>query len=160
MKLRKYTKEDLIKAISGSLSFRSALSKLGITPAGGNYTTFKKAIAFFELDISHFTGKAHLRGKTHTYRLRSLEEILVFGKHENTYQLKSRILTSGLKEHKCEGCSRKNWLGKPIPLELHHKDGNRINNLIENLSLLCPNCHALTTHYRGRAQARAKNTKV
>ncbi len=42
------------------------------------------------------------------------------------------------------------WLNKPIPLELHHKDGDNTNNELDNLELLCPNCHALTDNYRGR----------
>jgi len=46
------------------------------------------------------------------------------------------------------------WLGRPIPLELHHIDGNRDNNVLENYQLLCPNCHALTDSYRGRNSAK------
>lgn len=42
------------------------------------------------------------------------------------------------------------WLGQPIPLELHHKDGNKNHNELSNYELLCPNCHALTDTYRGK----------
>ncbi|MBK6998271.1 MAG: HNH endonuclease [Lewinellaceae bacterium] len=52
--------------------------------------------------------------------------------------------------HRCENCDLTEWLASPIPLELHHKDGNRYNNAIENLLLLCPNCHALTDNYRAK----------
>ena len=51
---------------------------------------------------------------------------------------------------KCEKCGLSTWLGQPIALEIHHKDGNHINNLEENLELLCPNCHAQTDNYRGK----------
>ncbi|MDZ4766078.1 MAG: HNH endonuclease signature motif containing protein [Chloroflexota bacterium] len=53
------------------------------------------------------------------------------------------------REHKCQECGLANWLGQPIPLEMHHVDGDTDNNTDENLILICPNCHALTpTHKR------------
>ena len=52
----------------------------------------------------------------------------------------------------CEECGLSEWQDQPIPLELHHRDGNRANNKLNNLVLLCPNCHALTPNYRGRGQ--------
>jgi len=50
----------------------------------------------------------------------------------------------------CENCGLDTWLGDKIPLQLHHKDGNHSNNKLENLQLLCPNCHSLTDTYAGR----------
>lgn len=50
----------------------------------------------------------------------------------------------------CENCKMTEWLGQPIPLEVHHKDGNRHHNELANYELLCPNCHALTDSYRGK----------
>ena len=52
--------------------------------------------------------------------------------------------------HKCESCNLTEWLNEPIPLELEHCDGNNLNNIKDNLLLLCPNCHAKTKYYRGR----------
>ena len=49
----------------------------------------------------------------------------------------------------CECCHLKEWQGKPIKLEVHHKDGDYTNNCLDNLSLLCPNCHSLTSTYKG-----------
>jgi TPP-dependent indolepyruvate ferredoxin oxidoreductase alpha subunit len=154
MKLRKYNESELRNAVSNSFSLRETLKKLGIVPAGGNYQTLKNALSFFNIDKSHFTGKGHLRGKSHNYKTRPLESILVLGKYENTFRLKTRLINEGLKDKCCEQCHRTIWLGKEIPLELHHKDGNRKNNQRSNLDLLCPNCHALTDNYRG------KNIKV
>lgn len=51
---------------------------------------------------------------------------------------------------KCNRCGLSEWLGKPISLELEHKDGNHYNNSRENVELLCPNCHSQTDTYRGR----------
>jgi hypothetical protein len=66
------------------------------------------------------------------------------------YKSLQKLLREGIKEYKCEICGLTEWLGEPIPLELHHKDGNRNNNTITNFQLLSPNCHAFTDSYRGR----------
>ena len=55
--------------------------------------------------------------------------------------------------HECENCYLTEWCGEPIPLEQHHKDDDKNNNVRSNLELLCPNCHALTDNYRGKGKA-------
>lgn len=55
-----------------------------------------------------------------------------------------------LRGRKCECCGLEEWMGKPIPLEAHHKDGDELNSTLENLQLLCPNCHAMTDTYKGK----------
>lgn len=71
-----------------------------------------------------------------------------------SYKIHKKLLKEGYKKHECEICGNTEWLGKPIPLELHHKDGEKTNNDLDNLMLICPNCHAQTENYRG------KNTKT
>lgn len=149
MKSRKYTDEQLEDAVKSSRSIRAVLKRIGLTPSGGNYEAIEKRIRVLNLDTSHFLGQAILRGKTHTYGIRPLEEVLVHKKLENTWRLKNRLLRSGLKKYQCECCGNTEWLGQPISLELHHKDGDRTNNTLPNIELLCPNCHALTDNYRG-----------
>jgi hypothetical protein len=61
---------------------------------------------------------------------------------------RKRILIE-LRGHQCENCNLSTWLEQPIPLELHHLDGNADNHSQENLMLICPNCHALTENYKG-----------
>jgi len=147
-------RELLVRAVAESRSIRGVLTRLGLAPSGGNYETVKKAIRALGLDTSHFTGQGHLRGKTHDYSKRPLCEILTCGKLEHTSRLKRRLICAGLKPHRCERCGLTEWLGQPVPLELHHLDGDRTNNVVTNLELVCPNCHALTDNYR------AKNRKV
>jgi hypothetical protein len=149
MKPRRYTDEQLQEAVRTSYSIRAVLQKLGLTPAGGNYETIGKRIQQLSLDTSHFLGQAILRGATHSYHTRPLDEVLKHQKLENTWRLKNRLVQEGLKEHRCECCRATEWLHEPIPLELHHKDGDRTNNALHNIELLCPNCHALTDNYRG-----------
>lgn len=72
------------------------------------------------------------------------------GGNISSYVLKNKLLNEGYKEHKCENCNQSEWLNNPIPLELHHIDGNHYNNDLNNIQVLCPNCHALTENYRGK----------
>ena len=80
-----------------------------------------------------------------------LEEILM-GKHPQyqSNKLRRRLLQEGIKEHKCECCGITDWMNKPTPLEVDHIDGNSNNHIIQNIRLLCPNCHAQTETYRGK----------
>lgn len=80
----------------------------------------------------------------------TLEEYLATSTDIQSNKVRIKLLQDGYKEHRCECCNLTEWMGRPIPLELHHKDGNRHNNTIENYGLLCPNCHALTDSYRGK----------
>lgn len=84
----------------------------------------------------------------------TLAEYLQNSKDIQSNKVRMKLLEEGIKEYKCECCGRRTWLGNPIPLELHHKDGNHNNNTISNYQLLCPNCHAFTDSYRGRNSRR------
>jgi 5-methylcytosine-specific restriction endonuclease McrA len=61
-----------------------------------------------------------------------------------------RLISENVFERKCYNCKQTTWLEKDIPLELHHIDGDHSNNELSNLTLLCPNCDALTDNYRGK----------
>lgn len=67
-----------------------------------------------------------------------------------TNKLRIKLLKEGLKKHICERCGNSEWEGQPIPLEVHHINGDKTKNELSNLQLLCPNCHALTSTYRGK----------
>jgi len=73
----------------------------------------------------------------------------------HTYKLKLRLLKAKIFEYMCMSCGLTQWRGLPIPLELHHVDGNSTNHKKENLQLLCPNCHALTDTYRAKNKRQA-----
>lgn len=152
-KKRKWTDEQFIEAVRSSLSYAQVIEKLGLKVAGSNYDTVKRKIQELNLDISHMTGKVWNRGER--FRIikpaRPLNEILVeHSTYVNFNKLRQRLLKEGLKEHKCECCNRTEWLGKPIKLELHHINGIKDDLRIENLQILCPNCHAYTDNYRGK----------
>lgn len=81
----------------------------------------------------------------------NLQDILN-GKHPEyqSFKLKNRLIKEGIKENKCECCGISEWNGKPLNLELHHIDGNSCNHLLDNLQLLCPNCHSQTDNFRSK----------
>ena len=58
-----------------------------------------------------------------------------------------KLIEEGIKDNKCECCGLSEWMGKPIPLELHHKDLNHYNNSLNNLQILCANCHMQAHNY-------------
>ncbi len=104
-----------------------------------------------KLNKASLLGLAHLRGKTHSWAKKiPLNEILVENSSYQSFKLRNRLLKGGLMQAKCYSCKNTTWLEKPIPLELEHVNGNHSDNRIENLTLLCPNCHALTPTYRGK----------
>jgi hypothetical protein len=80
-----------------------------------------------------------------------IETYLVRGRRVNRYHLKGRLLAAGLKTNRCERCGLTEWLGEPLSMALHHVNGDGFDNRLENLMLLCPNCHAQTPNFSGRA---------
>ena len=153
MSKRKWTDEQFIEAVKNSLSYAQVLERLGLKVAGSNYETVKRKIKELNLDISHMTGSAWNQGARYkpVKPAQDIKEILVeHSTYVNTNHLRERLLKEGLKEHKCECCGNSEWMGKPIALELHHVNGIKDDQRIENLQILCPNCHAFTDNYRGR----------
>ncbi len=155
----KRTKADYEEAISKSFSIASVCKHLGLTPTGGNYRIIHNAIEEYDIDISHFTGQGWNVGlKFNPKDVTDLKDILIQNSSYQSYKLKKRLLTEGLKERRCECCGLTDWQGKPIPLELHHINGDNRDHRFENLQLLCPNCHAMTDTYRGRNKSAHRET--
>ena len=155
--MNKFTKDDYKNAAKVSFSIAGMCRYLNLAPKGGNYSTIKKYIKEYEIDTSHFTGKGWnvgLKFKPHPQF--NMEEILVKNKTYNTNKLRKRLIDEGYKEYKCECCGNTEWMGKPIPLELHHINGDRNDNRLENLQILCPNCHSFTENYRGSNKKKYK----
>ena len=140
-------KERILEACNNSNSMSAAASKLPM-----NYKTFKR----LAVEIGVFDPNQSGKGMTKPKSTAILTEDILSGKYPQfqTYKLKQRLIRDGYKESVCENCNSAQWMGQDIPLELHHVDGDSHNHVLDNLKLLCPNCHALTDTYR------SKNRKV
>lgn len=136
-------------------SWRALALKLGMTyPSSAIYKTVRPFCREHGIDYSHFLGQAHNRDKTFPDKRTNIQLYLTNELPIGSHNLKVRLIDEGIKEHRCEVCDRTEWNGKPIPIQLHHKDGNSANNLLDNLQIACPNCHAQTDNYCAKNHTR------
>jgi hypothetical protein len=112
----------------------------------------RERIQALGLSTSHHLGKASNRGRRLPGRYRiPLDEALVRNSsYTHTSNLRERLFAEGLKARICERCRRTTWNGRPIPLQLDHINGDRRDNRLENLRILCANGHSQTDTYCGR----------
>lgn len=148
----KMTEEKLKKSVANSISIAESLKRLEMSITTGNYKTFHKFIKIYKIDITHFLGQAHLTGKSNLNKKTfSLDQILI---ENSTYSaissLKTRLLRVGLFRYECYECGISTWKNKKITLQLDHINGISNDHRLENLRLLCPNCHSQTETYGGK----------
>ncbi len=153
------TDAELAEAVAASATIAGVLRRLGLTVRGGNYRVVRERIAQLGLDTGHFRGQGWARG-TSGAAGRSLQELLRAGTSVDGQTLIRKLVAARLREWRCEMCGGDTWLGAPIPLELDHVNGDRYDNRLENLRLLCPNCHSRTPTYRGRNIGRYREAAV
>lgn len=141
----KYTKEVLQDAVSNSTSIAGVLRYLNLKQAGGTQAHISRKIKEFEIDKSHFKGKGWNRKGIALNRIPA-EEVLVVRPQGSLRPRRQQLLRSMLEvgvDNRCAICYNDGmWEGKPLTLEIDHIDGDWLNNLIENLRFLCPNCHS------------------
>lgn len=147
---RSYTIPEFRQVVRDSRSIRECLTKLNLSPCGGNYKVFHSTVSQLGISVSHFTGQAWNSGGESPRQRIPLTNILVKNSQYQSSKLRLRLLSENIFDHKCYNCETSTWMGCAIPLELEHKDGDSTNNELSNLTLLCPNCHALTSTYRGK----------
>jgi hypothetical protein len=92
-------------------------------------------------------------------RLEPLDRVLAAGRRRSRVHVKARLRMAGLKEDICEACGLTDWRGGSLALELHHLNGDGEDNRLENLQLLCPNCHRQTQSWGGRKNRRVSDQR-
>jgi hypothetical protein len=147
-----FNEQEFKEIVNGSVSIAEVCRKMNIRPVGGNYKTIYSKIKLWNIDISHFTGKGWNIGlKFKPKKPTPLNLILVENStFTSTYHLQRKLISENIKKEECEICKNSKWLDFPIPLELHHINGINTDHRIENLQILCPNCHALTDTHKGK----------
>ena len=152
------TESEFRELIKSSSTYKEALIRLGFAiKSGGNYKTLKKRILRDKIDISHIERNKHqFRGVAKEEI--PLEKMLVKNYHNSTRSLKRKLLNSGLIKNQCFKCGLKEeWQGEPISLQLDHINGDHDDNRLENLRILCPNCHSQTNTYSGKNSHQSKS---
>ena len=146
MKIKKIDDTEIVKAIQQSKTMAEANSKLGM-----HFNTFKKHASRLGLYTPNQGGKGTVKEKKEGAGKIYLNDILE-GKYPEyqTFKLKNRLIKEGIKENKCENCGLSSWLGKNINCELDHINGVSTDHRLENLQILCPNCHSQTDTFRAK----------
>ena len=141
-KWEKFSDEELKTIVQNSISYREVALKLGYSDTSGNIgNAAKEMIELKGFNTDHFLGMGWNKKNFDYSRFQA-------GKVIKSSEAVPALVE--LRGHKCENCGTEVWLNQPIPLEVHHVDGDRLNNTLENLQLLCHNCHALTSNFKGK----------
>ncbi|KNE82165.1 MULTISPECIES: HNH endonuclease [Streptomyces] len=145
---RRPGRNELHQATSSSLSIAETLRKLNVPDSGRTRTAFRQWAAEENISTSHFLGQAHMRGRPGFVQARPPEQVLVL--HSHGHRTRTAVLRRALREigtpQKCAECGvGPVWLGKPMTLEIDHINGDHSDDRADNLRLLCPNCHAITS---------------
>lgn len=140
----RFTRQEIEQFVKESFSYAQLAKRIGYDDTSKNgsaYRVVHDMVNTLDLDTSHFKGQGWNKDNFDYSRF-------TYGKKIKSSHAVDAIIA--LRGHKCEICGLTEWMGKPIPLEVHHIDGQELNSELDNLLLTCPNCHALTDNYRGR----------
>lgn len=150
-KNRSYTEEEFRTAWTSNASYSNILEALNLNKSGGSVRIIKETAEELGLNTEHFHRKQSVRY--------TLDEILIENSpYKCSTTLFKRLVREGIKELKCEDCGLTEWMGRPIPLQLDHVNGNNRDNRLDNLRVLCNNCHGLTETWCGKNKVRKTST--
>lgn len=155
------TPKEIRKSISNELfietcskvsSRRSLIISFNLDPDwGSNVKWANKLIKQLNINTDHWTGQGHLKAKTHNWNNSfHPDQFLIENSTYNRTHLKINLLRRGLLKYQCYICGIREWNGKRITLQIEHVNGIYNDNRLENICLICPNCHSQTPTFCGR----------
>lgn len=144
----RYTDEQIKEAVENSYSYADVLRYLGIRLTGGSSNHIKYRIEKAGIDSSHFLGQGHRKGKKFQNERKTADEVLVLreeGYRSKSYLLRRCMVESGV-DYICSKCGNDGtWMGQDITLQVDHINSNWLDDRLDNLCFLCPNCHSIKT---------------
>lgn len=142
-----------VEAVRTNISIAGVIRSLGRAVVGTSYRFVRREVVRLGLDTSHWLGQRH--GTSASVTKRPLSEMLVERCPAQRGKVKQRLLKLGLLRNECYECGLPAlWNGKPLVFHLDHVNGVRDDCRLENLRLICPNCHSQTPTYAGRNKKR------
>lgn len=139
---------ELTEIVKKSKTISNVLKMLDFRVGSVNYKFVHKLIKEYNIDISHFD-PYHYKASLKTGR--PLDVYLNNEFEISSHSLRKKLLKNNIFEEKCYKCNRTEWENQKIPLQLHHIDGNHKNNKLDNLTILCANCHAQTDNFTSKS---------
>jgi 5-methylcytosine-specific restriction endonuclease McrA len=152
MPRRTWTEEDLRKVVPLANSVSDVLKRLGLCVTGSNPQTIRSYILRLSLDTTHFVQGGQVLGPLSNRKSLTEKDILSLGSHVRSSKVAKYIRDNNLLPYQCSECGVVgSYNGKPLTLQLDHRNGIRDDNRPHNLRWLCPNCHSQTGNFAGRA---------
>ena len=147
----KNSDDEVFKAIvQKSNSIREVIAAFNLNVCGAQYDSVKAKMATLGLSTDRFDKTQYSKSAQNSVRIPLSVILIDNSSYSNFTRLKIRLVKEGLLKYRCNICSLTDWLGSKISLQLDHINGNDRDHRIENLRLLCPNCHSQTSNYAGR----------
>lgn len=146
-------KELLEKIVSESNNRKECFIKLGLHESNTkSYRVLNYWLNEYEIDVSHFSSYNSMKASVARKRKAIKLDDILAGLHPffSTNHLKLRLIKENRLNHKCAICHLTDWMGQPIPLDLDHINGISTDHRLENIRLLCRNCHAQTFNFCGK----------
>lgn len=156
-KINSLSKDELKKLVENSRTLSECLDKIGIERIGPKnsfygriFNALKETLDKYNIDYSHFSQIAGIKNWTDNSKA-DITKYFTKNNYHGTTALKRIVMREKLIPYVCSNCGLVNkWNGKELSLQLHHKDGDKTNNELINLTFLCPNCHSQTDNYCGK----------